>query len=141
MTMRRVAIALAGALGASLASAQPGPVPPAPATSGLYLVEFRTGPGWRPDRPPQDQAGFAGHSANLARLRAAGILLFGARYGDTGVVLLRVADEAAARLELEPDPSLPAGVFVAQVHEFRPFYPGEVPASGAPAPASAAPAD
>jgi hypothetical protein len=133
MTMRWIGMVLAVAFSAAPAAAQPA----AEASSGLYLVEFRTGPGWQADRPPDEQTGFAGHSANLARLRAAGVLLFGARYGDTGAILLRVADEAAARAELAADPALAADVFVAQVHEFRPFYPGEVPASGVAGPAQA----
>lgn len=102
-----------------------------PATgSGLYLVEFTTGPGWRADVSPPEQTGFREHSANLQRLREAGLLLFGARYGDKGVILLRLPDEAAVQAELTADPAIAAGVFEAAVHEFRPFYPGEVPASG-----------
>ena len=79
-----------------------------------------------------EQTGFAGHSANLARLRKDGILLFGARYSDKGVVLLRLPDEAAVHTELAADPALAAGVFKAAVHAFHPFYPGEVPAAGRP---------
>lgn len=102
----------------------------ASATSGLYLVEFTLGPNWAVDTPPQEQNGFADHSANLARMRKAGLVLFGARYGDKGVVLLKVPDEATARQALAEDPTIAAGVFNAAIHEFRPFYTGEVPASG-----------
>lgn len=107
---------------------------PAPATgSGLYLVEFTVGAAWNPALPVPEQAGFGGHSANLARLRKDGTLLFGARYADKGVILLKVPDIETARAALADDPALAAGVFVADIHEFRPFYPGEVPASGHPA--------
>lgn len=118
------------------------PAQPPVQGSGLYLVEFTTGPGWDTAKPPSAQAGFAGHGANLRRLRDAGVLLYGARYGDKGVVLLRVADEAAARAELAADPAVAAGTFNAAVFEFRPFYPGEVPANGhAVAPAEGAAAE
>lgn len=101
-------------------------------TSGLYLVEFTTGPNWAADTPPQEQTGFSDHSANLSHLRTTGVLQFGARYGDKGIVLLKLPDEAAVREALAKDPSIAAGVFKAVIHEFHPFYPGEVPASGHP---------
>lgn len=113
-----------------IASAAGDQSPPPAAGSGLYLVEFTTGPGWRAEVPPPEQTGFREHSANLQRLRTSGLLLFGARYGDKGVILLRLPDEAAVHAELAADPAIRAGVFNAAVHEFRPFYPGEVPATG-----------
>ncbi len=99
-----------------------------PSGTGLYLVEFTTGPAWQSGIAPGEQQGFAEHSANLRRLRESGTLLFGARYADKGVILLRLPDETAVRSELEPDSALAARVFEAAIHEFRPFYPGEVPA-------------
>lgn len=99
-----------------------------PSGTGLYLVEFTTGPAWQSGIAPNGQQGFAEHSANLRRLRESGTLLFGARYADKGVILLRLPNEAAVRSELEQDAALAARVFESAIHEFRPFYPGEVPA-------------
>lgn len=88
----------------------------------LFLIRFRQGPNWDAKKAPHEQAGFAAHSANLARLRKEGRLLLGARFADTGMVVLRVADETAAKAALDPDPTVKAGVFQAAVDAFTPFY-------------------
>lgn len=127
------ALVLLFALATVLTQAAWASEPAPPAGSGLYLIEFTVGAAWDHALPVPEQTGFAGHSANLARLRKDGVLLFGARYADKGVILLKAPDVEAARGALANDPALAAGVFVADIHEFRPFYPGEVPASGHPA--------
>jgi len=93
----------------------------------LFLVQFSTGPGWVADKPPHEQLHFAAHSANLRRLRDAGLLLVGARYADKGIVIVRAVDAAAVDKELDADPSVRAGVFKAEVFEFSPFYDGCIP--------------
>jgi hypothetical protein len=109
---------LDGADDAAERPAQPLPVTP------LFIVHFTLGPNWDHAKAASEQTGFAGHSANLARLRRDGVLVLGARYADKGMIILRVADEDAARAALEPDTTLGAGVFVATIDEFRPFYHG-----------------
>ena len=42
--------------------------------------------------------------------------------------MIAAADEAAAKAEIEQDPSVKAGVFVYQLNEFRVFYGGSVEA-------------
>jgi hypothetical protein len=98
----------------------------------LYAVRFTTGPSWDASKPPHEQAHFADHSANLARLRRAGMLLLGARYGDTGLVVLRAVDEAAVRTELASDPTIAAGVFAIQVDRFQPFFHGSTQVLSSP---------
>jgi uncharacterized protein YciI len=90
----------------------------------LFIVHFTTGPAWDPAKPPQEQAHFREHSANLNRLRREGLLLIGARYGDKGMIVLRAADEAAVHAQLQQDPSVAAGTFAAQVDPFRTFMHG-----------------
>ena len=92
---------------------------------------FKTGPKWDPAKAPGEQAFFREHSANLAKLRAAGSIVMGARYADVGLVVVSAANEADARKLFETDPSLAAGTFVLDVHRFSVFYPGTV---GNPAP-------
>ncbi|MGL6290003.1 MAG: YciI family protein [Silanimonas sp.] len=90
----------------------------------LFAVEFTVGPGWDAAKPPGEQAHFAAHSANLRALRDAGQLVLGARYGDTGLVVLRAADEAEARSWIERDPAVEHGTFAFALNRFSPFYGG-----------------
>jgi hypothetical protein len=107
----------------SLARAQaPAAAPPSP----LYAALFRTGPKWDAAKPPGEQAFFREHSANLARLRAEGSIVMGARYGDVGLVVVPAATEAQARRLFESDPSVAQGTFTLDVQRFSVFYPGYV---------------
>lgn len=90
----------------------------------LYAVRLTTGPAWDSAKPPNDQAGMREHSANIARLRREGLLVQGARFGDTGLLVLRVPDEAAVRTQLAPDPTIASGVFKAQIDVYSPFAHG-----------------
>ena len=132
MTLLRTSLLLAG-LALSLASVLAAQAPPAtaPSPAPLYAAVFKTGPRWDPAKPPNEQAFFREHSANLAKLRAAGSIVIGARYADVGLVVVSAATEADARALFEADPSLGAGTFALEVHRFSVFYPGTV---GTPAP-------
>lgn len=109
------------------ARAEPPPSDPAPAA--LFAIEFTTGPGWDPAKPPDQQAHFAAHAANLRRLRERGVIRIGARYADKGLVVVAAESMAAARRLLDDDPSIAAGTFVFDVHPFMVFYPGSVDAA------------
>lgn len=95
----------------------------------LFMIQFTTGPGWLAGKPFQDQPMAAEHSQNLRRLRELGMVVMGARYGSTGMIVLRASSEAAARSEIEKDPTIARGVFIYTVDELKPFYGGcvEVP--------------
>jgi uncharacterized protein YciI len=97
-------------------------VPPLP----LWAVEIKTGARWDAARPPQEQPFFREHSQNLNRLRAAGHLVMGARYGDKGLVVLAAASEADARTMMDADPSFKAETFRYELHPFSVFYGGSV---------------
>lgn len=132
--MRVALILLRGGLGlfattvAAAAGSDKAP-PAAPAAAPdthLYAVEFRTGPAWVADKPPNAQAHFAEHSANLRRLREAGALRIGARYADKGLVVIEATSMDAARAMVDADPSIAAGTFVYEIHEFALFYEGSL---------------
>jgi uncharacterized protein YciI len=95
------------------------PVPPR-----FFAVEFRTGPKWDASKPPNEQAHFQDHSSNLQRLRKEGRILLGGRYTDRGLLILSGASEDDVRGLFTADPSVANGVFVFDVWEFRPFFPG-----------------
>lgn len=97
---------------------------PAPPAEKLFAVQFTLGPGWDATKPFPEQKHIAEHSANLNRLWNEGVIVYGGRHGEVGLVVMRGADEAAIRAELAKDPSLAAGTFKAAVEEYRPFFRG-----------------
>ncbi len=100
------------------------PVPSAQAPPRFYAVRLSTGPAWDGAKPANDQTGMAAHSQNIARLRREGTLVLGGRFGELGLLVLRVPDEAAARQALAPDPTSTNGVFKVQIDVFSPFAHG-----------------
>lgn len=126
-------LTLSGAVVAQPVTPAAAPEPAAAANASLlFAVEIKTGPAWDAAKPPQDQAHFREHSANLRRLRELGALLMGARYADKGLVVLRAASESDAHALLKDDPSFQAGVFKYELHEFRVFYSGTLAAPPRP---------
>jgi uncharacterized protein YciI len=95
-----------------------------PAPPRFFAVEFRTGPKWDASKSPNAQAHFQDHTQNLQRLRQEGRVLLGGRYTDRGLLILAGASEEDVRGLFTADPSVANGVFVFDVWEFRPFYPG-----------------
>lgn len=97
----------------------------------LFSVHFTTGPAWDAAKSPNEQANFKEHSANLNRMRREGLLVMGGRYGEFGMILLRLPDKAAVEAQLAQDPAIAGGTFKAVIEEFRPFFHGstQAPAS------------
>ncbi len=113
-------LALLSTLAATgIALAQPPPAPPR-----LYSVRFTAGPAWDAAKSPNDQTGMREHSANIARLRREGTLVHGARFGELGLLVLRLPDEPTVRKQLAPDPTTANGVFKLQIDVFSPFAHG-----------------
>ena len=108
--------ALALVVAAGTAAAQ---APPAP----LFVVHFETGPSWNKSLAPSDQPSFREHSANLNRLRKEGTIVFGARYGDLGMIFLKADTLDAAKALMEADPGVQAGIFAYRIAPLRVFYP------------------
>lgn len=92
-------------------------------TSPLFVVHFQTGPQWKPGVAPQEQQGFADHSANLGKLRKDGVIAFGARYEELGMVVIRATSLDAARALIAEDPGVRAGIFEYRVAALNVFYP------------------
>lgn len=113
MAVRIIALLLVAAVGSV---AQP--------AAKHFAVRLTTGPAWDAAKSPAEQVGMREHSANIARLRRDGVLVLGGRFGELGLLVLRVPDEGAARAQFETDPTIAAGVFRLQVDEYRPFAHG-----------------
>lgn len=99
----------------------------------LFAVEIRIGTKWDTTKPAQEQPYFREHSQNLRRLRDAGSLVMGARYGEVGLVVLAATDAAAARAMMDADPSIEAGTFRYTLHPFSVFYGGTLAPRAQPA--------
>jgi hypothetical protein len=98
----------------------------------LVVVHFAIGPSWRAGMAPAEQPGFREHSANLGALRARGSIVFGARYGELGMIVLRVESLEAARTLIASDPGVQAGLFTFQLAPISVFYPWQEPATQLP---------
>lgn len=125
--MVRVMFLLAMLVAPILAAEVPNAVPEAEAKLPLFIVHFTTGPAWVEGKPFPEQQHAREHSANLQRLRGRGSILIGARYGETGMVILGAESEESARAEIDQDPAVKSGTFQYTLSELRPFYNGCVP--------------
>ena len=92
------------------------------ARGSLFVVHFSTGPSWDQSKPPGAQDGFSEHSANLGQLRTEGTILFGARYGEFGMIIVRASSLEAANELIESDPGVQSGIFVFTVAPINVFY-------------------
>ena len=88
-----------------------------------FVVHFETGPGWDNAKPPAEQNGFREHSANLNRLRQSGVITFGARYEDYGMIFIKAASLDAATSIVASDPGVESEIFVYRIAPLSVFYP------------------
>lgn len=128
MRVRRqfVLVASLGLLLATLARAQTAGSASGSSDLPLFAIEITMGPKWDQSKPAQEQPLFREHSTNLRRLRESGNLIMGARFADTGLIVVAAKDLAEAKAMMDPDPSIGAGTFAFEVHPFDVFYGGDV---------------
>ena len=91
-----------------------------------FRGDLQDRPGVEHRESPERTAVLQEHSANLAKLRAAGTIVMGARYADIGLVVVTAATEAEAKKLFDADPSIAAGTFALDIQRFSVFYPGYV---------------
>jgi hypothetical protein len=87
---------------------------------------FTTGSGWDQAKSPNEQRGFQSHSANLRRLRDAGVIVAGGRFGDYGLILVSAPTVDSATAMVKPDSSLIAGTFKVAVTPWSTIYEGAI---------------
>lgn len=90
----------------------------------LFIVTYTTGPAWAAGKSPGEQTHFKEHSANLSAWRKEGLIKFGARYTDKGIIFISAPTLKAIRQRIEGDPAVSSGLFVADVQRLQPFYYG-----------------
>jgi hypothetical protein len=69
----------------------------AQAPDSLYIVTYTTGASWDTSKKPQDQTYFKEHSTNLSTMRKNGVIKFGARYSEKGIIVISAASTQAAK--------------------------------------------
>lgn len=97
------------------------------ATQQQFVVHFSLGPAWDTEKPPQEQTGFAEHSANMQRLRAEGMILLGARYADLGMLIIQADSFASAEAVIAQDPAVTHRIFHYTIEPVSIFYPWKTP--------------
>jgi hypothetical protein len=90
----------------------------------LFIVTYTLGPSWDVTLPPGSQLHFREHSANLGAWRKEGLIRFGARYADKGIIVITAPTTHALRTRIEGDPAVANGVFRADIEPLQPFYEG-----------------
>lgn len=95
----------------------------AQSSPSLFVVDFEIGPSWIKSHAPADQPDFREHSANLNRLRKEGLIVFGARYEDYGMIFLKADSLKGAKEIIEADPGVQSRVFVYRIAPLSVFYP------------------
>lgn len=86
----------------------------------LFVIYYRRGPAWVEGKTVFEQP-LAAHLAYMKQLAATGTLLRGGPFADDlgGLVVVRVADKAAAEAVLESDPAVRDQVMVAEAHPWN----------------------
>ena len=116
-----------------------GAVTAAPATEAvaapLFALALAPGRAWKPGRPFSEQGLRPHFDYWLALFRDGRIAAAGPVGTDSGLVLLRAPDQAAADAILAADPAIAAGIFTGTV---RPYAPPMVNGAALPRPRAAA---
>jgi hypothetical protein len=79
---------------------------------------------WDANKSPNEQQYFKEHSARLGELRNNGVIKFGARFGDTGMIVIKASSLTAAKEIILADIAVTKKLFVAQVEKLSIFYDG-----------------
>ena len=105
---------------ASIACAQTTPT----ATDSLFIVNYSLGESWDKSKGPGEQPYFKEHGARLGQLRKDGVIKFGARYSDKGMIVIAAATYVKAKEIVNADVAVQNRLFVADVQKLNIFYDG-----------------
>src|SRR5687767_11426774 len=95
----------------------------AQSADSLYIVTYTTGSAWDASKKPHEQMYFKEHSANLSALRKSGVIRFGARYADKGIIVFSAPTFAKAKELIDADQAIANKLFYADVQRLNVFYP------------------
>lgn len=90
----------------------------------LFVAFYTVGKNWDTEKSPNGQAFFKEHSAFLKRLRDTKVIVQGARYGDTGMVVFKASGQETAESLIHSDLAIQNQLFNVKIYAFAPFYKG-----------------
>jgi hypothetical protein len=90
----------------------------------LFIVNYSLGEAWDKTKGPGEQPWFKDHGARLGQLRKDGVIKFGARYSDKGMIVIAAADFTKAKEIINADVAVQNKLFVADVQKLNIFYDG-----------------
>lgn len=90
----------------------------------LYIVTYTTGSTWDNAKNAGEQIHFKEHSMNLSSWRKSGIIKFGARYADKGIIVITAATMQEAASLITSDPAVRNKLFSADIQKLNVFYDG-----------------
>lgn len=91
-----------------------------------FAITITTGPSWDTARPTAEQKHFATHSANLRRMKDAGVIVAGGRFGEFGLIIVRAPSADSAAAMMKPDSSMAVGTFRFKVDRWSTIYEGTI---------------
>ncbi len=94
------------------------------AKDSLYIVTYTVGEAWDKAKGPGEQMYFKEHSARLGQLRKGGVIKFGARYADKGIIVITAPTLTAAKDIVGKDIAVANKLFNADVQKLGIFYEG-----------------
>jgi hypothetical protein len=94
------------------------------AKDSLYIVTYTTGDAWDKSKGPGEQPYFKEHSGHLSKLRKEGVIKFGARYADKGIIVITAAGMNAAKDIIFSDHAIANKLFQADIQKLSVFYDG-----------------
>lgn len=89
-----------------------------------FVALYTLGDSWDSSKSPGEQIYFKEHSSHLSKLRSDSIIVIGARYSDTGMLILKSKNLAEAKSLLLEDIAVKNNLFRVEIHPFQPFYKG-----------------
>lgn len=98
-------------------------------TDSLYVVTYTTGPTWDINKQPFEQPYFKEHSTRLSQLRKDGVIKFGGRYGEKGMIVIASKSFSIAKELILSDDAVIHKLFDADIQKLNIFYEGCLEAS------------
>lgn len=95
-----------------------------PKSDPYFVALYTVGESWDTEKSPGEQLYFKEHSGFLSRMRKEGTIITGARYGDTGMLVLRAPDLKTVDNLLNTDVAIQNKLFKLEIHPYAPFYKG-----------------
>lgn len=89
-----------------------------------FVVLYTVGESWDTTMQFHQQKYFNEHSNFLSKLRKEKTIVAGGRYADTGMIILKAANEKTAYLIMDSDISVVNKIFKFELHPLDVFYAG-----------------